>query len=576
MVKTLFKQIKQYKKDSLLTIFFVVVEVILEILIPLFMAHIIDDGISNRDINAVYKYGLIMFVIAIGTLSTGFLAGKYAAKASTGFAANLRDAMYTNIQSFSFSNIDKYSTAGLVTRLTTDVTNVQMAYQMIIRMCIRAPMSLICALTMAFMINGDLSLIFVGAMIFLIVVLGFIMVTATRYFNQVFPKYDDLNESVQENVVAIRAVKSFVREDYENNKFKKAAQNIYKLFVKAEAVLALNNPAMMLSVYGCILLLSWLGAQSVVGGSLTTGELTTLFSYIMNILMSLMMLSMAFVMITMSIASGRRIAEVINEKSDLVSPESALTTVENGAVDFNHVTFSYKHGTGEPVLRDIDLHIKSGETIGIIGGTGSAKSSLVNLISRLYDVDRGSVLVGGQDVRKYDLEVLRNEVAVVLQNNVLFSGTILQNLRWGNENATLEECEEACRLACADEFIQKFPDKYNTYIEQGGTNVSGGQKQRLCIARALLKKPKILILDDSTSAVDTATDASIQQSFEERIPDTTKIIISQRVSSVQSADRIIVLNDGIVDAFAPHEKLLETNEIYRMIYETQTKGKEEA
>lgn len=576
MVKTLFKQIKQYKKDSLLTIFFVVVEVILEIFIPLFMAHIIDDGISNRDINAVYKYGLIMFVIAIGTLSTGFLAGKYAAKASTGFAANLRDAMYTNIQSFSFSNIDKYSTAGLVTRLTTDVTNVQMAYQMIIRMCIRAPMNLICALTMAFMINGDLSLIFVGAMIFLIVVLGFIMVTATRYFNQVFPKYDDLNESVQENVVAIRAVKSFVREDYENNKFKKAAQNIYKLFVKAEAVLALNNPAMMLSVYGCILLLSWLGAQSVVGGSLTTGELTTLFSYIMNILMSLMMLSMAFVMITMSIASGRRIAEVINEKSDLVSPESALTTVENGAVDFNHVTFSYKHGTGEPVLRDIDLHIKSGETIGIIGGTGSAKSSLVNLISRLYDVDRGSVLVGGQDVRKYDLEVLRNEVAVVLQNNVLFSGTILQNLRWGNENATLEECEEACRLACADEFIQKFPDKYNTYIEQGGTNVSGGQKQRLCIARALLKKPKILILDDSTSAVDTATDASIQQSFEERIPDTTKIIISQRVSSVQSADRIIVLNDGIVDAFAPHEELLETNEIYRMIYETQTKGKEEA
>lgn len=576
MVKTLFKQIKQYKKDSLLTIFFVVVEVILEILIPLFMAHIIDDGISNRDINAVYKYGLIMFVIAIGTLSTGFLAGKYAAKASTGFAANLRDAMYTNIQSFSFSNIDKYSTAGLVTRLTTDVTNVQMAYQMIIRMCIRAPMNLICALTMAFMINGDLSLIFVGAMIFLIVVLGFIMVTATRYFNQVFPKYDDLNESVQENVVAIRAVKSFVREDYENNKFKKAAQNIYKLFVKAEAVLALNNPAMMLSVYGCILLLSWLGAQSVVGGSLTTGELTTLFSYIMNILMSLMMLSMAFVMITMSIASGRRIAEVINEKSDLVSPESALTTVENGAVDFNHVTFSYKHGTGEPVLRDIDLHIKSGETIGIIGGTGSAKSSLVNLISRLYDVDRGSVLVGGQDVRKYDLEVLRNEVAVVLQNNVLFSGTILQNLRWGNENATLEECEEACRLACADEFIQKFPDKYNTYIEQGGTNVSGGQKQRLCIARALLKKPKILILDDSTSAVDTATDASIQQSFEERIPDTTKIIISQRVSSVQSADRIIVLNDGIVDAFAPHEELLEINEIYRMIYETQTKGKEEA
>ena len=576
MVKTLFKQIKQYKKDSLLTIFFVIVEVILEILIPLFMAKIIDDGINNGDINAVYRYGLIMFIIATGTLSTGFLAGKYAAKASTGFAANLRDAMYTNIQTFSFSNIDKYSTAGLVTRLTTDVTNVQMAYQMIIRMCIRSPMNLICALTMAFMIHAELSFIFVGAMVFLIVVLGTIMVLATRYFNQVFPKYDNLNESVQENVVAIRAVKSFVREDYEDQKFKKAAQNIYKLFVKAESVLAFNNPAMMFAVYGCLLLLSWLGAQSIVGGSLTTGELTTLFSYIMNILMSLMMLSMAFVMITMSIASGRRIAEVINEKSDLVSPDGALTTVANGSVDFNHVTFSYKHGSGEPVLRDIDLHIKSGETIGIIGGTGSAKSSLVNLISRLYDVDRGSVYVGGEDVRKYDLEVLRNEVAVVLQNNVLFSGTILQNLRWGNENATLEECQEACRLACADDFIQDFPDKYNTYIEQGGTNVSGGQKQRLCIARALLKKPKILILDDSTSAVDTATDASIQKSFEERIPDTTKIIISQRVSSVQNADRIIVLNDGVIDDFDTHENLLKTSGIYRTIYETQTKGKEEA
>ncbi len=576
MVKTLMKQIKQYKKDSLLTIFFVVVEVILEIMIPFFMADIIDKGIDAKNINAVYKYGLIMFVIAIGTLSTGFLAGKYAAKASTGFAANLRDAMYTNIQSFSFSNIDKYSTAGLVTRLTTDVSNVQLAYQMIIRMCFRAPMNLICALTMAFMIHRELSMVFVGAIIFLVFVLAIIMFMATRYFNQVFPKYDDLNESVQENVVAIRVVKSFVRETYENEKFKKAAQNIYKLFVKAESVLAFNNPAMMTAVYSCILLLSWLGAKNVVGGSLTTGQLTTLFSYIMNILMSLMMLSMAFVMITMSFASGRRIAEVINEKSDLVSPEDALTTVKNGAVDFNHVTFSYKHGTGEPVLRDIDLHIKSGETIGIIGGTGSAKSSLVNLISRLYDVDRGNVKVGGEDVRKYDLEVLRNEVAVVLQNNVLFSGTILQNLRWGNENATLEECQEACRLACADEFIQKFPDKYNTYLEQGGTNVSGGQKQRLCIARALLKKPKILILDDSTSAVDTATDASIQQSFEERIPDTTKIIISQRVSSVQSADRIIVLNDGIVDGFDRHEELLKTNDIYAMIYETQTKGKEEA
>ena len=576
MLKTLIRQVKEYKKDAFLTMFFVIVEVILEILIPLMMAGIIDEGIEAQNMNAVYKYGAIMFVIVIGTLSTGFLAGKYAASASTGFAANLRDAMYTNIQTFSFSNIDKYSTAGLVTRLTTDVTNVQMAFQMIIRMCIRAPMSLVCALVMAFMIHAELSMIFVIAMGFLIIVLGTIMFFATRYFNQVFHKYDALNESVQENVVAIRTVKSFVREKYENEKFERAAQNIYKLFVKAESVLAFNNPSMMVAVYGCILLLSWLGAQSVVGGTLSTGELTTLFSYIMNILMSLMMLSMAFVMITMSLASARRIAEVINEKSDLVSPEDALTTVPNGAVDFNHVTFSYKHGTGEPVLRDIELHIHSGETIGIIGGTGSAKSSLVNLISRLYDVDRGSVEVGGHDVREYDLEVLRNEVAVVLQNNVLFSGTILQNLRWGNENATLEECQEACRLACADEFIQNFPDKYDTYIEQGGTNVSGGQKQRLCIARALLKKPKILILDDSTSAVDTATDASIQQSFEERIPDTTKIIISQRVSSVQNADRIIVLNDGVVDGFDTHDQLVKNNEIYRTIYETQTKGKEEA
>ncbi len=576
MLKTLIRQVKEYKKDAFLTMFFVIVEVILEILIPLMMAGIIDEGIEAQNMNAVYKYGAIMFVIVIGTLSTGFLAGKYAASASTGFAANLRDAMYTNIQTFSFSNIDKYSTAGLVTRLTTDVTNVQMAFQMIIRMCIRAPMNLVCALVMAFMIHAELSMIFVIAMGFLIIVLGTIMFFAMRYFNQVFPKYDALNESVQENVVAIRTVKSFVREKYENEKFERAAQNIYKLFVKAESVLAFNNPSMMVAVYGCILLLSWLGAQSVVGGTLSTGELTTLFSYIMNILMSLMMLSMAFVMITMSLASARRIAEVINEKSDLVSPEDALTTVPNGAVDFNHVTFSYKHGTGEPVLRDIELHIHSGETIGIIGGTGSAKSSLVNLISRLYDVDRGSVEVGGHDVREYDLEVLRNEVAVVLQNNVLFSGTILQNLRWGNENATLEECQEACRLACADEFIQNFPDKYDTYIEQGGTNVSGGQKQRLCIARALLKKPKILILDDSTSAVDTATDASIQQSFEERIPDTTKIIISQRVSSVQNADRIIVLNDGVVDGFDTHDQLVKNNEIYRTIYETQTKGKEEA
>ncbi len=576
MLKTLMKQIKEYKKDSLLTMLFAALEVFMEILIPLLMASLIDKGIQAGNMGQVYKYGVFMFIIAIATLSLGFLAGNHAAKASTGFAANVREAMYINIQTFSFSNIDKYSTAGLVTRLTTDVTNVQMAYQMIIRMCIRAPLSLICALSMALMISPSLSTIFIVAIIFLVIVLGFIMFKAMGHFNRVFPQYDALNESVQENVVGIRVVKSFVREDYENKKFRDAANHLYKLFVKAESILSFNNPAMMVSVYGCILLLSWLGAKSIVGGTLTTGELTSLFSYVMNIMMSLMMLSMVFVMITISLASGRRISEVINEKSDLVSPDQALTQVENGQIDFDHVSFSYKHGSGEPVLKDINLHIKSGETIGIIGGTGSAKSSLVNLISRLYDVDEGSVSVGNQDVRNYDLEVLRNEVAVVLQKNVLFSGTILQNLRWGNENATEEECKEACHLACADEFIERFEDGYNTYIEQGGSNVSGGQKQRLCIARALLKKPKILILDDSTSAVDTATDASIQASFEKRIPDTTKIIISQRISSVQNADRIIVLNDGVIDGFAPHEELLKTNEIYSTIYETQTKGKEEA
>ena len=576
MVKTLFQQIKSYKKDSLMTMLTVIVETILEIIIPLLMARLIDKGIEAQNMSAVMRYGIMMFVIALSTLLLGFLAGKYAARASTGFAANLREAMFRNIQSFAFSNIDKYSTAGLVTRLTTDVTNVQIAYQMIIRMCIRAPMNLVCALVMAFSIHVEMSLIFVGAIIFLVCVLGIIMFLAMRYFNDVFPKYDDLNESVQENVVGIRVVKSFVREDYETKKFKKASENISRLFIKAEGVLAFNNPAMMVSVYGCILLLSWLGAKNIVAGTLTTGELTSLFSYIMNIMMSLMMLSMAFVMITMSLASGRRIAEVINEQSDLVSPKNALTEVKSGSITFSHVSFSYKHGSGDPVLRDVDLHIHSGETIGIIGGTGSAKSTLVSLISRLYDVDFGCVLVGGEDVRNYNLEVLRNEVSVVLQKNVLFSGTILQNLRWGNEHATLEECQEACCLACADEFIQTFPDGYNTYIEQGGTNVSGGQKQRLCIARALLKKPKILILDDSTSAVDTATDASIQRSFEERIPDTTKIIISQRISSVQNADRIIVLNDGVIDDFDSHDNLLKTSEIYKMIYETQTKGKEEA
>ena len=576
MIKTLLKQVKEYKRDSILTILMAALEVVMEIIIPLLMAGLIDKGIEAQNMSQVIRYGMMMFVIAIGTLTLGFLAGTFAARASSGVAANLRDAMYENIQTFSFTNIDKYSTAGLVTRLTTDVTNVQNAYQMIIRMCIRAPMTLICALTMSFMIDIHLSMIFVGAIAFLVVVLSIVIYKAMHYFNDVFPKYDDLNESVQENVVGIRVVKSFVREDYENQKFKRSSQNIYKLFVKAESVLAFNNPAMMMAVYGSILMLSWLGAKSVVGGTLTTGELTSLFSYIMNIMMSLMMLSMAFVMITMSIASARRISEVINEQSDLVSPQHSIEIVKDGSIDYDHVTFSYKHGNGDPVLKDIDIHIRSGETIGIIGGTGSAKSSFVNLMSRLYDVDEGCVSVGGVDVRKYDLESLRNQVAVVLQNNVLFSGTILENLRWGKEDATLEECQHACHLACADEFIEQFPLKYETYIEQGGTNVSGGQKQRLCIARALLKKPKILILDDSTSAVDTATDANIQQSFHEYIPETTKIIISQRIFSVQNANRIIVLNDGVIDGFDTHEQLLKTNEIYQSIYALQTQGKEEA
>lgn len=576
MLKVLMAQIKEYKKPSILTMLCAAVEVFLEILIPFLMASLIDKGIEAGNMSEVIRYGGFMFLCAIGTLLLGFSAGRFAAKASTGFAANVRDAMFTNIQTFSFSNIDKYSTAGLVTRLTTDVTNVQMAYQMIIRMCIRAPLNLICALSMALMINARLSMIFVIAMIFLIIVLGTIMFFAMRYFNEAFPKYDRLNESVQENIVGIRVVKSFVREKFETEKFQKASNAICQMFIKAESVLSFNNPSMLVAVYGSILLLSWLGAKSVVGGTLTTGELTSLFSYIMNIMMSLMMLSMVFVMITMSIASGKRIVEVISEKSDLTSPENALTDVKDGSIDFNHVTFSYHKGKGEPVLKDLDLHIHSGETIGIIGGTGSSKTTLVSMISRLYDVDDGSVYVGGKNVKEYDLEVLRDQVAVVLQKNVLFSGTILDNLRWGKENATEEECIDACHLACADEFITQFPNGYETYIEQGGTNVSGGQKQRLCIARALLKKPKILILDDSTSAVDTATDASIQKSFEERIPDTTKIIISQRISSVQNADRIIVLDDGEINGFDTHDNLLKTNEIYSTIYETQVKGKEEA
>ena len=553
MVKTLMKQIKEYKKDSLLTMLFATLEVVLEIMIPLLMASLIDKGIEAGNMSNVTKYGALMFVIALGTLSLGFLAGNHAAKASTGFAANLRDAMYTNIQTYSFSNIDKYSTAGLVTRLTTDVTNVQNAYQMIIRMCIRAPMNLICALAMAMMINFKLSMIFVVA------VLVTIMYHATKYFNDVFPKYDTLNESVQENVVGIRVVKSFVREKYENEKFRKAAQNIYKLFVKAESVLSYNSPAMLIAVYGSILMLSWLGAKAIVGGTLTTGELTSLFSYVMNIMMSLMMLSMAFVMITMSLASGRRIAEVINEQSDLVSPQEALTEVKDGSIDFNHVVFSYKHGSGEAVLKDVDLHIKSGETIGIIGGTGSAKSSLVNLISRLYDVDEGSVVVGGQDVRNYDLEVLRNEVSVVLQKNVLFSGTILQNLRWGNENATEEECKEACRLACADEFIDRFEDGYNTYIEQGGSNVSGGQKQRLCIARALAMQPEVLLMDEPTSALDPISTSKIEELTLELKKDYTIVIVTHNMQqAMRISDKTAFFLLGDLIEYSDTETLFST------------------
>lgn len=572
MVKTLMGEIRQYKKDSLLTPLFAALEVIMEVLIPFITAVIIDQGIEAGNVHKVYQYGGAMIIMALLSLAFGVLAGKYAASASSGFACNLRDGMYENIQTFSFANIDKYSTAGLVTRMTTDVTNVQNAYQMILRIAVRAPMTLICSMIMCMIINAKLSLIFLAAIGVLAVVLILIMTRTTKIFDIVFQKYDALNASVQENVSAIRVVKAYVREEHEDDKFTKAAENLYKLFVKAEGILALNNPAMMLVIYGCILALSWFGAKFIVVGSLTTGELTSMFSYIMSIMMSLMMLSMIFVMISMSAASGRRIAEVLTEEPDIVNPENPSTKIRDGSIDFHHVGFSYKKNSEEETLSDIDLHIKSGETIGIIGGTGCGKSSLVNLISRLYDVTEGTVYVGGRDVRTYDIEELRNKVAVVLQKNVLFSGTILDNLRWGNENATEEECVEACRQACADEFIQQFPDKYNTYIEQGGTNVSGGQKQRLCIARALLKQPKILILDDSTSAVDTATDAKIRNSFITKIPGVTKLIIAQRISSVQDADRIIVLDEGRINGFDTHERLLENNEIYREIYNTQEKG----
>ena len=572
MLKTLGAQIKEFKKDSFLTPVFMILEVLMETIIPLMMASIIDNGVEAGDIHHIYVMGGCMVIVACISLFAGTMGGKYGARASAGFARNLRKAMYENIQTFSFSNIDKFSTAGLVTRLTTDVTNLQNAYQILLRMCVRAPISMICAMIMAFFISPRLASVYLIAVIFLGLILGFLVVKAHHYFTAVFPKYDALNASVQENVSAIRVVKAYVREDYEKKKFTTASQNIYNMFVKAESIISFNSPLLMFAVYGCIIVISWLGAQMIVSDTLTTGNLMSLLTYCMNIMMSLMMLSMVFVMLTMSVASAERICEVLNETSDITNPENPDYTVTDGSIRFDHVTFRYNATSAKPVLDDINLSIRSGETIGIIGGTGSSKSSLANLISRLYDVSEGTVLVGGKDVRSYDLDTLRNEVAVVLQNNVLFSGTIYENLRWGNKNASDEECKRACRLACADEFIERFPDGYDTYIEQGGANVSGGQKQRLCIARALLKKPKILILDDSTSAVDTATDAKIRQAFLEEIPDTTKLIIAQRISSVQDADRIIVLNNGMIDGFGTHEELLKTNAIYRDVYESQTRG----
>ena len=571
-MRKVLQQIGRYKRDAFLCIGLTALEVIMEILLPFITAMIIDEGLQASNMPVVYRYGIAMIVMAFLSLLFGAMAGKFAASASAGLSANLREAIYANIQTFSFSNIDKFSVPGLVTRMTTDITNVQMAFMMIIRVAVRAPLNLIFSFLMCLFINVDLSLMFLFAVAFLIVVLGAIMVVTMKIFNQVFQKYDDLNASVQENVSAIRVVKAFVREDYENSKFAKASANLYRLFVKAEGLLAFNNPAMMVAVYFCIISVSWLGAQFIVGGTLTTGDLTSLFSYIMSLLMSLMMLSMVVVMISMSMASIRRISEVLSEVPDLKNPENPVMEVADGRIDFNHVNFSYKHGSGKNALSDIDLHIRSGETIGVIGGTGSGKSSLVNLICRLYDVDDGSVCVGGLDVRQYDMEVLRNQVSVVLQKNTLFSGTILENLRWGNPNATEEECIEACKAACADEFIERMPDGYQTRIERGGANVSGGQKQRLCIARALLKKPKILILDDSTSAVDTATDAKIRAAFAQKIPGTTKIIIAQRISSVEHADRILVLDEGRINGFDSHENLLKTNAIYQEIYESQVKG----
>ena len=571
-MKELLKQVKQYKKDSVLAPVYSALEVVMEVIIPFVMALLIDEGVEKGNMNKILLYGIIMIVLAMISLFAGMMAGKYAASASSGFACNLREAMYRNIQRFSFSNIDKFSTAGLVTRMTTDVTNVQNAYQMIIRIAVRAPHMLISSMAMCFVVNADMSFIFLGAIVFLAVVLVIIMLRAMKIFNVAFTKYDDLNASVQENISGIRVVKSYVREDYENEKFKKSSGNLYNMFKKAESTLAFNNPVMMLVIYASIMAICWFGAKFiVVDKTLQIGELTSLFSYVMGSLMSLMMLSTIFVMITMSVASMRRITEVLREQPDLAEPFAPVELMSNGSIDFDNVHFRYHKTSEEEVLTDINLHIKSGETIGIIGGTGCGKTSLVNLISRLYDVQQGSVKVGGVDVKDYDMKFLRDQVSVVLQKNVLFSGTILDNLRWGNENATEEECIEACKWACADEFIERFPDKYNTVIERGGTNVSGGQKQRICIARALLKKPAVLILDDSTSAVDTATDAKIRAAFQKCIPGTTKIIIAQRVSSVQDADRIVVLDDGRINGVGTHDELVANNEIYRDIYESQTK-----
>ena len=575
MIKRILQEVKEYRKASFLAPIFMVGEVVLEISLPFLMSFIIDKGVSQGDMTEVTKYGLIMIVAAFGSLFCGAMSGKYAAYASAGFAKNLRRAMFYNIQDFSFHNIDKFSTAGLVTRLMTDVTNIQNAYQMVLRMCVRAPLTLVCAMAMTFVINAELSMVFLYAIAFLGIVLIFIMKFAHPIFLQVFNRYDDLDASVQENITNMRVVKAYVKEDYEISKFNKASYNIYRMFKKAENILIFNSPAMQLSMYACILAISWLGARMIVGGSMTTGELMSMMTYTTNILMSLMMLSMIFVMLSMSFASVQRIDEVLDEKSDIVSPEKAVTEVKDGSIDFHHVSFAYSADQEADSLEDIALHIRSGETIGILGGTGSGKSSLVQLIPRLYDVTKGSLYVGGVDVKEYDLDVLRNQVSMVLQNNVLFGGTIKDNLRWGNPNASDEEMLQACRLAQADEFIQRFPDGYDTHIEQGGSNVSGGQKQRLCIARALLKNPKILILDDSTSAVDTRTDYLIRKAFREDIPDITKLIISQRISSIEDADRIVVLDDGKINGIGTHAELLKTNEIYQEVYRTQVKGGDE-